>query len=80
MTHQGGPIPIGRAIAALEERLGMRLLVRSTRQLSPTEGGTAIYARAQRAIVEANDADLVVTVVFARVFSARWAIVLNITQ
>lgn len=41
----------------MEERLGVRLLVRSTRQLSPTEAGTAFYERALGAIAEANEAD-----------------------
>ena len=35
----------------------MRLLVRSTRRLSPTEAGQAFYERARRAIDEADDAD-----------------------
>lgn len=48
---------ISKAVAALEERLGVRLLVRSTRQLSPSEAGTAFYERALRAIAEANEAD-----------------------
>lgn len=47
---------ISKAIAALEERLGVRLLVRSTRQLSPTEAGAAFYERALRVIAEANEA------------------------
>lgn len=48
---------ISKAIAGLEERLGVRLLVRSTRQLNPTEAGSAFYERALRAIAEANEAD-----------------------
>jgi DNA-binding transcriptional LysR family regulator len=52
-----GQPAISKTIAALEERLGIRLLVRSTRQLSPTEAGTAFYERALRAIAEANEAD-----------------------
>jgi len=52
-----GQPAISKAIARLEERLGIRLLVRSTRQLSPTEAGTAFYERALRAIAEANEAD-----------------------
>lgn len=48
---------ISKAIAALEERLGVRLLVRSTRQLNPTEAGAAFYERALRTIAEANEAD-----------------------
>src|ERR1700761_9014518 len=52
-----GQPTISKTIAALEERLGVRLLVRSTRQLSPTEAGTTFYERAVRAIAEANEAD-----------------------
>lgn len=52
-----GQPAISKTIAALEERLGVRLLVRSTRQLAPTEAGTAFYERALRAITEANEAD-----------------------
>jgi DNA-binding transcriptional LysR family regulator len=48
---------ISKAIAGLEERLAVRLLVRSTRQLNPTEAGSAFYERALRAIAEANEAD-----------------------
>jgi DNA-binding transcriptional LysR family regulator len=52
-----GQPAISKTIAALEDRLGVRLLVRSTRQLAPTEAGTAFYERALRAITEANEAD-----------------------
>jgi DNA-binding transcriptional LysR family regulator len=52
-----GQPAISKAIAGLEERLGVRLLVRSTRQLSPTEAGIAFYERALRAIAEANEAE-----------------------
>jgi DNA-binding transcriptional LysR family regulator len=52
-----GQPAISKTIAALEERLRVRLLMRSTRQLSPTEAGTAFYERALRAIAEANEAD-----------------------
>ncbi len=52
-----GQPAVSKTIAALEERLGVRLLVRSTRQLAPTEAGTAFYERALRAIAEANEAD-----------------------
>lgn len=52
-----GQPAISKTIAGLEERLGVRLLVRSTRQLSQTEAGTAFYEHALRAIAEANEAD-----------------------
>lgn len=54
-----GQPTISKTVAALEERLGVRLLVRSTRRLSPTEAGTAFYEHAVRAITEANEADAV---------------------
>lgn len=49
---------ISKAVAALEERLGVRLLVRSTRQLAPTDAGVAYYERATRALAEADEADV----------------------
>jgi len=52
-----GQPAISKTIAGLEERLGVRLLVRSTRRLSPTEAGMAFYERALRAIAEANEAE-----------------------
>src|SRR5271169_1539023 len=54
-----GQPAVSKTIAALEDRLGVRLLVRSTRQLSPTEAGMAFYERALRAIAEANEAEAV---------------------
>jgi Bacterial regulatory helix-turn-helix protein, lysR family len=38
-----GQPAVSKTIAALEDRLGIRLLVRSTRRLSPTEAGQAFY-------------------------------------
>lgn len=52
-----GQPAISKTMAALEDRLGARLLVRSTRRLRPTEAGTAFYERAIRAIAEANEAE-----------------------
>ncbi len=52
-----GQPAISKTIASLEERLGVRLLVRSTRQLTPTEAGVAFYERALRAVTEADEAD-----------------------
>ena len=52
-----GQPALSKAIAALEGRLGARLLVRSTRKLRPTEAGTAFYERAIRAIAEADEAE-----------------------
>ena len=52
-----GQPAISKMIAGLEDRLGVRLLIRSTRQLSPTEAGMAFYERALRAITETNEAE-----------------------
>jgi DNA-binding transcriptional LysR family regulator len=51
-----GQPAVSKAIAGLEDRLGVSLLVRSTRKLSPTEAGIAFYERALRAIAEADEA------------------------
>src|SRR5580704_11661541 len=53
-----GQPAVSKTIAGLEERLGVRLLVRSTRRLSPTEAGLAFYERALRAVTEANEAEV----------------------
>ena len=53
-----GQPAVSKTIAQLEDRLGVRLLLRSTRGLTPTEAGTAYYERARRAIEEAHEADL----------------------
>jgi DNA-binding transcriptional LysR family regulator len=55
--HLGQPA-ISKSIAQLEERLGVKLLLRSTRGLAPTEAGESFYHRAKRAIEEADEADL----------------------
>lgn len=41
-----------RAVARLEAQLGARLLLRSTRRLSPTEAGQRVYEQAQRLLIE----------------------------
>jgi DNA-binding transcriptional LysR family regulator len=53
-----GQPAISKSIAQLEQRLGVRLLVRSTRGLMPTEAGQTFCKRARRAIDEANEAEL----------------------
>ena len=49
---------ISKSVAQLEERLGVRLLSRSTRGLLPTEAGQQFYERAKRSIEEADEADV----------------------
>jgi DNA-binding transcriptional LysR family regulator len=46
-----------RAIAALERRLGVKLLVRTTRQVSATEAGEALLARARDALLAVDEAE-----------------------
>lgn len=47
---------ISDTIRALEERLGVRLLDRTTRRVRPTEAGLAFHARCRRLIEEAETA------------------------
>lgn len=47
---------VSESVMALEQRLGVRLLDRTTRSLRPTEAGQAFYGRAVRAAHEAESA------------------------
>lgn len=53
-----GQPAISKAIAQLEDRLGVRLLLRSTHGLTPTEAGQNFYEHAKRSIEEADQADM----------------------
>jgi len=48
---------VSRRMMALEERLGVQLLVRTTRRLAPTELGQDYVDRARRIIADVDDAD-----------------------
>ncbi|WP_213991394.1 LysR family transcriptional regulator [Sodalis sp. dw_96] len=52
-----GQPAVSKTIAQLEERLGVRLLIRSTRGLTPTEAGEEYYQRAKRAMDDINEAE-----------------------
>lgn len=52
---------VSKQVASLEDRLGARLLNRTTRRLSPTEVGTALYERCARIAAEVEEAELIVT-------------------
>jgi DNA-binding transcriptional LysR family regulator len=52
-----GQPAVSKTIAQLEDRLGVRLLLRSTHGLTPTEAGRSYYERAKRAIEEADEAE-----------------------
>jgi DNA-binding transcriptional LysR family regulator len=53
-----GQPAISKSVALLEERLGVRLLMRSTHGVCPTEAGQKFYELAVRAIEEADNADM----------------------
>ena len=53
-----GQPAVSKTIAQLEGWLGVRLLLRSTHRLTPTEAGRNFYDRAKRAIEEADEAEL----------------------
>jgi DNA-binding transcriptional LysR family regulator len=53
-----GQPAISKTIAQLEDRLQVRLLVRSTHGLSPTDAGIRFYERAKTTIQEADEAEL----------------------
>jgi DNA-binding transcriptional LysR family regulator len=52
---------ISRRIASLETRMGVRLLQRTTRLVSPTEEGRRLYQHCARLIAAARGADLVLS-------------------
>jgi DNA-binding transcriptional LysR family regulator len=52
---------VSRSVTALEARLGVRLLNRTTRRLSLTEAGAELYRRASQALGELEEAQLEVT-------------------
>jgi DNA-binding transcriptional LysR family regulator len=55
--HRGvGQPAISKAVAQLEDWLGVSLLLRSTRSVVPTEAGRVFYERAKRTIEEADEA------------------------
>jgi DNA-binding transcriptional LysR family regulator len=53
-----GQPAVSKLVAQLEDRLGVKLLVRTTHGLTPTEAGLNYYERARRSIEEADEADL----------------------
>jgi DNA-binding transcriptional LysR family regulator len=53
-----GQPAVSKLGAQLEDRLGVKLLVRTTHGLTPTEAGLNFYERARRSIEEADEAEL----------------------
>lgn len=52
---------ISKHVSALESRLGARLLNRTTRRVSPTEIGLAYYDKAKQVLLNATEADAMVS-------------------
>src|SRR5579863_4378002 len=52
---------VSRKLAQLEERLGVRLVQRTTRKLALTDIGEAYYARCQRIVADIASAEQLVT-------------------
>jgi DNA-binding transcriptional LysR family regulator len=52
-----GQPAVSKMVAQLEDHLGVRLLQRSTRGLTPTEAGRQFYERAKRSLEEAEAAE-----------------------
>src|SRR5262250_753489 len=52
------PSAITRLVAALEERLGARLLQRTTRSVALTDAGTRFLERARRILADVEEAEL----------------------
>ncbi|WP_024903504.1 LysR family transcriptional regulator [Robbsia andropogonis] len=55
-----GQPAVSKSVAQLEERLGVRLLLRSTRGLTATDAGQRFYEHAKRALEEVEAAEQVV--------------------
>src|SRR5438067_4947977 len=52
-----GQPAISKTIAQLEDRLGVRLLLRSTHGLTPTDAGRDFYGHAKRSIEDVEEAE-----------------------
>lgn len=52
---------VSKQVAALEDRLGARLLNRTTRRLALTDAGTAFFERAVRILADAEEAEAAVS-------------------
>lgn len=55
------PSAVSKAIARLEDRIGVRLFARSTRTIKPTEAGIEFYSRALSILAAIEEAEAIVT-------------------
>ena len=53
--HRSGPA-VTRALGTLEERVGVRLIERTTRRLAPTEAGVRLAEMARRVLADYDEA------------------------
>lgn len=60
LTQDVTPVMIGRRINALEARLGVKLLHRSTRRIAVTEQGAVFMEQCKKALAELDRAELLV--------------------
>ena len=51
------PSAVTRLVASLEERLGLRLLQRTTRSVTLTDAGARYFERARRILADLEEAD-----------------------
>ncbi|MGF6781389.1 LysR substrate-binding domain-containing protein [Paraburkholderia sp. GAS334] len=73
-----GQPAVSKAIATLEKRLAVRLLLRSTRGLTPTDAGEAFYEQAKRVMLEVEQAEHVARGASTRL-SGRVRVSANVT-
>lgn len=57
LALDSSPPAVSRRLAAMEARLGVRLIDRHARRFQLTEAGTVMYERAQRILAEIEDAE-----------------------
>ena len=55
------PSVVSKQLSALEDRLGVRLLNRTTRRVSVTEEGQAYYERSKRIIADVDEAEVAIS-------------------
>ena len=60
-TMNVSPSVVSKQLSALEDRLGVRLLNRTTRRVSVTEVGAAYYERCKRIIADVDEAEVAVS-------------------
>src|SRR5690349_20879287 len=66
------PSAVARSIDRIEARLGVRLLLRSTRALTPTAEGQAYLQTARRILADLDDAEQQISIIFHPRNSASW--------